>query len=82
MSINNRITGCSSKARLPLLYDPVDKQCFDGTEYFTATKKELNDCNVLKINTSKYIPIKKDKDETFEDAVYTHMKSLSSKRMP
>ena len=78
MSINNRITGCSSKARLPLLYDPVDKQCFDGTEYFTATKKELNDWNVLKSNTSKYIPIKKDKDETFEDAYEKFVKQADA----
>lgn len=68
MSINNRITGASSKERLPLIYDPVDRKCFDGTDYFTATKTELNEWNILKSNTSKYIPIKKDINESFENA--------------
>jgi len=61
----NFVKGCSRKQRIPLIYDTTRK-CFDGERYFQATKTEINEWSVIKSYESKYIPIKKEDDKTFE----------------
>ena len=55
--------GSSKKPRKVLIYEGT--YCFDGVKYFHS--KRLLEFGVTKSKTSKYIPIKKDPNKTFEE---------------
>ena len=55
----NFVKGLSRKQRIPLIYD-TRRKCFDGENYFQATKQQINSWSVIQSYESKYIPIKKE----------------------
>ena len=58
------IAGISRKQRRVIIYDEF--RYYDGKDYHETTKEEIKKWSFLNSFKSKYIPIKKDDDKTFE----------------
>ena len=59
-----KIAGISRKQRRVIIYDEF--RYYDGKDYHETTKEEIKKWSFLNSYKSKYIPIKKDDDKTFE----------------
>ena len=60
-----KIAGISRKQRKLIIYD--ENNYFDGKDYHETTKEEIKRFSFLNSYKSKYIPIKKDENKTFEE---------------
>ena len=73
-----KITGISNKQRKLIIYE--DTKYYDGKEYHETTKDKLHEMIFSKSYTSKYIPIKKDEDKTFEQSFNDFVKTANALR--
>jgi len=73
-----KITGISSKQRKLIIYE--DTKYYDGKEYHQTTKEQLHEWIFSKSYTSKYIPIKKHEEKTFEQTFKDFVKTANALR--
>ena len=60
-----KIVGISKKQRKLIIYD--ERQYYDGKDYYDTDKEEIKRWSFTNSYKSKYIPIKKDENKTFEE---------------
>ena len=70
-----KITGVSVKQRKLIIYENFTY--FDGKEYHETSKEKLHEMLFSKSYTSKFIPIKKHEDKTFEQSFKDFVKSAN-----
>ena len=63
----NKLNGLSRVERVPLLYNPLTKKCYDGEKHFKATHKDINEWSVTNSFKSEYVPIKCPDEKTLEE---------------
>ena len=73
-----KITGVSVKQRKLIIYE--DTKYYDGKAYHETTKDKLHEMIFSKSYTSKFIPIKKDDDKTFEQSFNDFVKIANTLR--
>ena len=66
-----KIVGISKKQRKLIIYEHIENDIckyYDGKEYHETTKETIHEWTFTKSYSSKYIPIKKDENKTFEQS--------------
>ena len=66
-----KVYGVSVKQRKLIIYEHLENDSvkyYDGKSYHETTKQTIHEYTFTKSRTSKYIPIKKTEDKTFEES--------------
>ncbi len=61
----HKVAGISRKQRRAIIYD--ENNYFDGKYYYETDKEKIREWSFTNSYKSKYIPIKKDDDKSFEE---------------